>query len=203
MRVLIACETSGESRRAFAARGHDAYSVDLLPAADGSARHLQGDALPIIACGGWDLIIAHPPCKYLACSGNRWHSGSDERAAAVEWTRALWEACCAAAPRVALENPVGVLSSEWRAPDQYVHPWQHGHGETKRTGLWLRGLPLLTPSDTVAGREARCHRMPPSADRWQRRSATYPGIAAAFADQWGGALNQCTVNNERSIKYTF
>lgn len=189
MRVLVACESSGEVRRAFRARGHDAYSVDLLPADDDGEGHYQADAFAIIRDGAalrpWDLIIAHPPCTALAVSGNRWHAGTQGRIDAAVFVRrmaALMEQC---ATRYAIENPVGALSTLWRRPDQYVQPWQFGHGETKKTGLWLYNLPTLKPTNVVDGREQRVWKMGPSADRWKERSKTYTGIAEAMADQWG------------------
>ena len=181
MRVLVACEFSGVVRDAFAAHGHEAWSCDLLPCERGG-KHLQMDAL--VAAKGWDLMIAHPPCTYLAISGARWWSGrAREQRAAIRFVKAL-----AASPvsRIAIENPVGVLSTAWRPPDQYIQPWQFGHGETKKTGLWLKNLPLLVPTKIVDGRETRVHREPPGANRWKARSRTLRGIAEAMAEQWGG-----------------
>jgi len=182
MRVLVACEFSGTVRRAFRALGHDAWSCDLLPAEDGSLHHIQGDALAVIG-HGWDLMIAHPPCTHLAVSGARWWADKgNEQADALAFVRAL---LLAPIPRVAIENPVSKISSAIRKPDQVIQPWMFGHGETKATCLWLRGLPLLTPTKIVEGREARIHRMAPSPHRWRERSRTYEGIAAAMAQQWG------------------
>ena len=181
MRVLVACEFSGAVRRAFQARGHDAWSCDLLPAEDGGP-HLQGDVLEVLD-RGWDLMIAHPPCTHLAVSGARWFNGKlPEQAAALAFVRALLEA---PVPRIALENPVCIISSRIRKPDQIIQPWQHGHGEMKATCLWLKGLPRLLPSDVVEGRRPRVHFASPSPDRWKERSRTLPGIAAAMAEQWG------------------
>ena len=185
MRILVAFETSGAVREAFRARGHDVTSCDLLPADDGSPHHIIGDAFAVIASGKWDLIIAHPPCTALAVSGNRWYTGSAEREDAITFVKDLAALMSLHAPRWAIENPVGVLSSRWRKPTQYVQPWQFGHGETKKTGLWLHGLASLTPTDVVDGREQRVWRMGPSADRWKERSKTYQGIASAMAGQWG------------------
>ena len=182
MRVLVACEFSGVVRRAFAARGHDAWSCDLLSAEDESGNHIQGDARPLLG-DGWDLMIAHPPCTHLSSSGARWFKDKiAEQAEAIEFVLQL-----AAAPiaKIAIENPIGVLSSAWRKPDQIIQPWQFGHGETKATCLWFKGLPTLRPTDVVDGREAKVHRMQPGPDRWKERSRTYTGIAAAMADQWG------------------
>jgi len=183
MRVLVACEYSGTVRRAFAALGHDAWSCDLLPADDGSPNHIQGDVLPIAGQGDWDLMIAHPPCTHLAVSGARWFKDKlPEQAKSLDFVRQL---LAAPISRIALENPISIISSRIRKPDQVIQPWQYGHGETKATCLWLKGLPHLKPTNIVEGREARIHKMPPSPDRWKLRSITYPGIADAMADQWG------------------
>jgi hypothetical protein len=182
MRVLIACEYSGTSRRAFAARGHDVWSCDLLPADDGGPNHIQGDVLPILN-QGWDMMICHPPCTHLAVSGARWFKDKkQQQEEALDFVRALLDAPI---PRIALENPVSVISSRIRKPDQIIQPWQFGHGETKATCLWLKGLPHLKPTNIVEGREARIHKMPPSPDRWKLRSTTFTGIAEAMAEQWG------------------
>lgn len=182
MRVLVACEFSGVVRDAFRARGHDAWSCDLLPTEGDPRRHIQGDVLPVIYLG-WDLMIAHPPCTHLAVSGARWFKDKQrEQADALDFVRALLDAPI---PRIALENPISIISSRIRKPDQIIQPWMFGHGETKATCLWLKGLPKLTPTDIVDGREARVHRMAPGPDRWRDRSRTYPGIAAAMAQQWG------------------
>ena len=184
MRVLVACEFSGVVRRAFRERGHDAWSCDLLPAEDGDAHHIQGDCLAVLG-DGWDLMVAHPPCTHLAVSGARWFREKQaEQAEALEFVRRLLDAPI---PRIAIENPISIISSRIRKPDQIIQPWQFGHGEVKATCLWLRGLPKLLPTDIVAGREARVHRMPPGPDRWKERSRTFAGIAAAMADQWGAA----------------
>jgi len=181
MRVLVACEFSGIVRDAFIARGHDAVSCDLLPTeVDGP--HYQGDVTELLACG-WDLMIAHPPCTHLAVSGARWWKNKrEEQEQAIEFVRALADAPIR---RWAIENPVGCLSTRWRKPDQIVQPWQFGHGETKATCLWLKGLLPLQPTQIVDGREARIHRMAPGPQRWRERSRTYAGIAAAMAEQWG------------------
>ena len=180
MKVLVACEYSGTVRDAFRARGHDAMSCDLLPT-DVPGPHYQGDVRNVLG-DGWDLMIAHPPCTHLAVSGARWfHLKQQEQAEALDFVRLLMDAPI---PRIAVENPVSVISSRIRKPDQVIQPWQFGHGETKATCLWLSGLPALKPTNIVDGREARIHRLPPSPDRWKIRSATFPGIAAAMADQW-------------------
>lgn len=181
MRVLVACEYSGTVRDAFRARGHDAMSCDLLPT-DVPGPHHQGDVRDVLG-DGWDLMIAHPPCTHLAVSGARWfHLKRQEQAEALDFVRLL---LAAPISRIALENPVSIISSRIRKPDQVIQPWMFGHGETKATCLWLKRLPALKPTNIVDGREARIHRLPPSPDRWKIRSATFPGIAAAMADQWG------------------
>ncbi len=181
MKVLIACEFSGIVRDAFAARGHDAWSCDLLPT-ERPGEHIQGDVLAVLR-QGWDLMIAHPPCTHLAVSGARWFKDKQaEQTAALEFVRDLMAAPIA---RWAIENPVSIISSHIRKPDQVIQPWQFGHGETKATCLWLHNLPKLAPTNIVEGREARIHHMPPSPTRWAERSRTFEGIAAAMADQWG------------------
>ena len=181
MKVLIACEFSGTVRDAFIARGHDAMSCDLLPT-DKPGPHYQGDVFDIIG-DGWDLMIAHPPCTHLAVSGARWFKDKqEEQAEALEFVRRLLNADI---PKIALENPISIISSRIRKPNQIIQPWQFGHGETKATCLWLKELPLLKPTKIVEGRENRVHRMPPSQERWKLRSITYQGIADAMAEQWG------------------
>jgi hypothetical protein len=180
VRVLVACEYSGEVRDAFARLGHDAMSCDLLPT-ERAGPHYQGDVTGILG-DGWDLMVAHPPCTHLAVSGARWFSlKRQEQREALEFVRLL---LAAPIPRIALENPVSVISSRIRKPDQVIQPWQFGHGEVKATCLWLKNLPPLVPSNIVDGREARVHMMPPGPDRWKERSRTLPGIAAAMAEQW-------------------
>jgi site-specific DNA-cytosine methylase len=184
MNALIACEYSGIVRDAFIKRGHYAMSCDLLPT-ERPGRHFQGDILRVLRIGSmkWDLMIAHPPCTHLAVSGSRWFKDKvKEQAEALDFVRALM---AAPIPRIAIENPISVISSRIRKPDQIIQPWQFGHGETKATCLWLKGLPALTPTNIVEGREARIHRMSPGPDRWKDRSRTYQGIADAMADQWG------------------
>jgi len=157
-------------------------SCDLLPT-DVPGPHYQGDVMDIIG-DGWDMMIAHPPCTHLAVSGARWFKDKQtEQAEALEFVRALLGADI---PRIALENPVSIISSRIRKPDQVIQPWQFGHGETKATCLWLKGLPKLKATNIVEGREQRVHKMPPGPNRWKERSRTFEGIAAAMADQWGG-----------------
>ncbi len=184
MRVLVACEFSGVVRDAFKARGHDAMSCDLLPT-ERWGEHLVDDALLVARhCGKWDLMIAHPPCTHLAVSGARWFKEKQaEQEAALEFVRQL---LAAPIPRIALENPISIISSRIRKPDQIIQPWQHGHGETKATCLWLKNLPKLVPTQIVEGREPRVHFASPGPDRWKERSRTLQGIADAMADQWGG-----------------
>lgn len=183
MKVLIACEYSGRVRDAFIARGHDAMSCDLLPT-DSPGPHYQGDVFDIIN-DGWDLMVAHPPCDHLAVSGARWFKEKREdgrQQAAIEFFLRLAQADI---PKIALENPISIMSTHYRKPDQIIQPWWFGHGETKSTCLWLKGLPLLVPTNIVEGREARVHKLPPSKDRWKLRSTTYLGVAEAMAQQWG------------------
>lgn len=181
MRVLIACEYSGTVREAFRNRGHYALSCDLLPT-DRPGEHYQGDVRDVLN-DDWDLMIAHPPCTHLAVSGARWFKDKvREQAEALDFVRLLLGANI---PRIALENPVSIISSRIRKPDQVIQPWQFGHGETKATCLWLKNLPKLQPTNIVEGREGRIWKMPPSPDRWKLRSTTFEGIASAMAEQWG------------------
>ncbi len=182
MRVLVACEFSGVVRRAFRERGHDAWSCDLLAAEDGDPHHIQDDALHHL--DGWDLMIAHPPCTHLAVSGARWFKDKRrEQAEALEFVR--WLMVKAPVDRICVENPVSVISTRIRKPDQVIQPWQHGHGEVKATCLWLKNLPKLVPTNIVEGRKPRVHHASPGPDRWKERSRTLKGIADAMAQQWG------------------
>lgn len=177
MKVLVGCEFSGIVRDAFIAAGHEAMSCDLLPT-ESPGPHYEGDIFDIID-DEWDLAIFHPPCTHLAVSGARWFKDKqEEQAEALEFVKAL---LAAPIPRIALENPISIISSRIRKPDQIVQPWMFGHGETKSTCLWLKGLPKLIPTNIVEGREARVHRASPGPDRWKERSRTLPGIAAAMA----------------------
>jgi hypothetical protein len=187
MRVLVACEYSGKVRDAFIAQGHDAMSCDLLPS-DVPGPHYQGDVFDIID-QGWDLMIAHPPCTYLSNSGVRWLYSQPGRwdlmKGGANFFKALLEADI---PMIAVENPImhkHAVEIIGRRQNQVVQPWQFGHGETKGTCFWLKGLPKLVPTEVVEGREQRIHRLPPSADRWKIRSETFSGIANAMANQWG------------------
>jgi hypothetical protein len=183
MKVLVACEFSGIVRDAFAALGHDAWSCDLLPT-ERPGNHIMGDVLGILG-DGWDLMIAHPPCTHLAVSGARWFRekrADGRQQEAIDFFMALVNAPI---DKIAVENPVCIMSRIYRKPDQIIQPWQFGHGETKATCLWLKGLPLLQPSNVVDGRAHRVHLCPPGPGRWAERSRTFPGIAAAMAEQWG------------------
>lgn len=181
LRVLVACEYSGRVRDAFRSHGHDAMSCDLLPT-EAPGPHYQGPVEDLLN-EGWDLMIAHPPCTHLAVSGSRhFHYKQQQQAEALAFVRLLMDCSI---QRWCIENPVSVISSAIRRPDQIIQPWQFGHGETKTTCLWLRNLPRLKPTNPVAGRESLVHQMPPSADRWRNRSRTYTGIADAMGGQWG------------------
>ena len=185
MRVLAAFEITGRIRDAFLAKGHDAYSCDLLH--NDHPRHITGNAIDVIE-RGWDLVIACPPCTHLASSGARWFKEKQEDGRqwrAIELFYEVVEGCRWYAAASAIENPIGIMSTYWRKPDQIIQPWQFGHGETKATCLWLSNLPVLKPTNIVDGRNPRIHFMPPSKDRAEKRSETYPGIAKAMAEQWG------------------
>ena len=180
MRVLVACEFSGIVREAFRGKGHDAWSCDILDT-EQPGKHLKCDAHEVLG-DGWDLLIAHPPCTHLAVSGARWFKGKErEQEEALELVRTLLNAPI---EQIALENPVSVISSRIRKPDQIIQPWQFGHGEVKATCLWLKNLPNLVPTSIVGGREPKVHFASPGPDRWKLRSRTYAGIAEAMAEQW-------------------
>ena len=189
MRVLVACEESQEVCKAFRAHGHEAYSCDIQECSGGHPEwHLQVDVLEILKMR-WDLIIAHPPCTDLSVSGARWFAqkradGRQQRS--IDFFMKFTNLDC---PRVAIENPVCIMSTVWRKPDQIIQPWQFGHGETKATCLWLKGLPTLKPTNIVSGREQRVWKMPPSSERAKARSKTFPGIALAMAEQWGPGID--------------
>ena len=200
MRVLVACEYSGKVREAFRSMGHDAWSCDLLPADDGSEFHIQGDVTELLD-DGWDLMVAFPPCTYLCSSGLHWNKRRPERAAkteeALRFVQALMDAPI---PRIAIENPVGCISTRIRKASQYIQPYQFGDDASKKTGLWLKGLPLLVPTRNVEPRivngkkrwgnqtDSGQNRLGPSEDRWKIRSETYSGIADAMATQWGASI---------------
>ena len=195
MHILIACEYSGTVRDAFIRAGHDAMSCDLLPT-DAPGPHYQGDVFDIIN-NGWDMMIAHPPCTYLSVSGMHWTArGLRDPQLTEDALDFVSRLMAASIPRIAIENPISVISSRIRKPDQIINPWQFGHDASKRTCLWLKNLPLLTPTDIVEPRivngkkrwanqtDSGQNRLPPSDDRWKIRSETYTGIAQAMADQW-------------------
>jgi len=187
MNILVACEFSGIVRDAFCKLGHDAWSCDLLES-ERDGNHIVGDVAAIMEAGTWDMMIAHPPCTHLAVSGARWFKDKQqEQADAIKFVEMLWHS---GIPRICIENPVGVLPrlSSLGKATQWIQPWQFGHGETKKTGLWLKGLPLLEPTKIAEGREGRVWKMAPGPDRWKERSRTYTGIAEAMADQWGRGI---------------
>lgn len=189
MRVLIACEYSGRVRDAFIALGHDAISCDLLPT-EVPGPHYQGDVFDVIYSGDWyhhpqfDLMVCHPPCTHLAVSGARHFAAKKESGVQDEALNFVRKLLGCGIPRIALENPISIISSRIRKPDQVIQPWMFGHGEVKATCLWLKGLPKLIPTNIVSGREARVHKMPPGPNRWKERSRTLEGVAQAMADQW-------------------
>ena len=181
MKVLVGCEFSGIVRDAFIARGHDATSCDLLPS-ELPGPHIQADVLEVLGLG-WDLLVVFPPCTHLSASGARhWARKREEQRRALRFVRSLLDC---GIEHIALENPVGKISTAIRKPDQIIQPWQFGHGEVKTTCLWLKNLPRLIPTQIVAGRVQRCWKASQHPDRWKRRSRTYLGIAAAMAAQWG------------------
>lgn len=193
-KILIGCEESQIVTKAFRDMGFDAKSCDIQDTSGSMPlHHYKMDVFQAIAMHEWDMIILHPPCTHLAVSGNRWYGKGkpqhNKRIKAVEWTQALWDLAISVCNHVALENPVGVLNSMGDFPKpQYCQPWQFGHGETKKTGFWLNGLPPLVPTKIVSGREQRIWKMPPTAERGKLRSKTFTGIAEAMADQWGKIL---------------
>ena len=202
MKVLVACEYSGIVREAFALKGHNAWSCDLLPTDQPSDKHIQGDVLEIIN-DKWDLIIAHPPCTHLSVSGAaRWAEkvADGRQQAAIKFVEDIWNANC---PFIAIENPVGALStrSKLGKASQYIQPYEFGHAEQKKTGLWLKGLPKLIPTDVIDvsnlpnNQRQRLHYLPPSKDRWKIRSTTFQGIANAMADQWGNLRQEALQTN--------
>lgn len=189
MKILIACEESQEVTKAFRKLGHEAYSCDLQECSGGHPEwHIQGDVAPLLL-ETWGLIIAFPPCTDLAVSGARWFpekiaNGSQQKGIGFFMEFANYDLC-----PIAIENPIGIMSSKYRKPDQIIQPWQYGHGETKATCLWLKGLPKLMPTNIVEGREQRTWKLPPTADRGMLRSKTFPGIAEAMAIQWGNHIS--------------
>ena len=208
MKILVACEFSGTVRDAFSRGGHEAWSCDLLPS-EKPGNHYQGNVLDII-CDGWDLMVAHPPCTFLTVAANKWMKPEfadrfpgrpQQREEAVSFFMAMINAPI---PQIAVENPIGVISSRYRKPDQVVQPWMFGHGETKATCFWLKGLPRLIPThidgdmfaaETPPEREQRLHNLPPSPKRWMERSKTFQGIADAMATQWGNVNKLCELES--------
>lgn len=199
MRVLVACESSGTVRRAFRALGHDAWSCDLLPADDGDKHHIQLDAVGVAEKFPWDLMIAHPPCTHLAVSGARYFKDKQEvQRQALEFVKDLMTAPI---DKICIENPVSIISSKIRKPDQIIQPWMFGHNASKKTCLWLKNLPPLKMTDPVLPErfvdgkprwgnqtDSGQNKLGPSEDRWKLRSKTYDGIAIAMAMQWGGIV---------------
>lgn len=185
MKVLVACEFSGVVRDAFIARGHDAMSCDLRPT-EKPGPHYQGDVINVMHENTWDLMIAHPPCTHLAVSGARHFAAKRADGRQQEAVEFFMDFVLRAGniPRICIENPVCIMSTLYRKPDQIIQPWQFGHGETKKTCLWLKGLPKLVPTNIVEGREARIWRMAPGPDRERERSRTFQGIADAMSSQW-------------------
>lgn len=208
MKILVACEESQAVTTELRRLGHEAYSCDIIECSGGHPEwHIQGDALKLldgdhhclfwtmdgvghITPKRWDMLLAFPPCTHLAVSGARYFAQKrtdGRQQAAIDFFMKFANADC---PRIAIENPVGIMSTQWRKPDQIIQPWQFGHGETKATCLWLKGLPPLAPTKIVEGREQRVWKMPPGPDRVKERSKTYPGIAKAMAEQWAGACEE-------------
>jgi len=201
MKILVACEESQAVTIEQRKLGHEAYSCDIEPCSGGHPEwHKQMNVLPLLngkyGFGRWDMIIAFPPCTHLACSGAKWFSQKREdgrQQAAIEFFMQFAIADC---PKIAIENPIGIMSTYFRKPDQIIQPWQFGHGETKATCLWLKGLPLLKPTNIVEGRTPRIHHMPPGPDRAKMRSKTFLGIARAMAEQWAG---QCESTKQEGV----
>lgn len=186
MLILVGCEESQAVCKAFRERGHEAYSCDILPCSGGRPEwHIHGDVMEAIKSRGWDMIGLHCPCTYTALSGNGWYYNSPLRQQGAKFTKDCWDISCSVAGKVYLEQPKTIMQKYIGPKSQVIQPYQFGHGETKETWLWLKGLPVLVPTDEVTGRENKVWKMPPSPDRGKLRSKTYPGIAAAMASQWG------------------
>lgn len=190
MKILVACEESQAVTIELRRLGHEAYSCDIELCSGGHPEwHLQQDVIPLLT-QKWDMILAFPPCTHLAVSGAKWFAAkrADGRQQnAIDFFMQFANSDC---PRIAIENPVGIMSTVWKKPDQIIQPWQFGHGETKKTCLWLKGLPTLVPTNIVDGREQRIWKMPPSEDRAKNRAKTFPGIAKAMAEQWAGDIRE-------------
>jgi hypothetical protein len=187
MKVLVACEFSGIVRDAFTRRGHEAWSCDLLPSERPGGKHIQGNVLDRFD-EGWDVMIAFPPCTHLAVSGARWFK--DKQQEQEDAKRFFMFFVNAHIPKIAIENPIGIMSTYYRKPDQIIQPWWFGHGETKAICLWLKNLPKLEPTNIVEGRTPRVHYESPGKNRWKNRSRTMQGIAHAMAEQWGEPRQQ-------------
>jgi hypothetical protein len=197
MRILVGCEESQTVTKAFQALGHETYSCDIIPCSGGHPEwHIRGDVFDVIDEGGWDMGIFFPPCTYLTVTGNKWFKDQPERKSGALVGQARRDAredaifffmrlMTCDIPKIAIENPIGIMTSRYRKPDQVLQPWMFGHNEQKATCLWLKNLPTLTPTDIVEGREQKLHLLPPSKDRAKLRSKTYQGIASAMAQQWG------------------
>ena len=190
MKILVACEESQAVTIELRRLGHEAYSCDIIPCSGGHPEwHLQVDALELLKMK-WDMILAFPPCTHLAVSGARYFEQKRKdgrQQAAIDFFMRFANSDC---PRIAIENPVGIMSTVWKKPDQIIQPWQFGHGETKKTCLWLKGLPPLISTEIIEGREQRIWKMPPSEDRAKNRAKTFPGIARAMAEQWAGDIRE-------------
>lgn len=188
MRVLVACEHSGVVRRAFAALGHDAWSCDVLPAEDESPNHIKDDVRKHLE-EGWDLMVAHPPCTHIACSGGAWFAekrADGRQQEGIDFFMEMWNAPI---EKVAVENPISIMSTVFQPPSQIINPWMFGHPECKATCLWIRKMPLLRPTAVVPEKDrirGWSDNMPETKDRWKKRSRTFEGIAAAMAAQWSG-----------------
>ena len=189
MKILVACEESQAVTIAFREKGHEAYSCDIQDCSGGHPEwHLQKDVFEVLLEHDWDMVIAFPPCTDLAVSGARWFKEKQEdgrQQKSIDFFLSFVEWHEMSGKPLAIENPVGIMSTHYRKPDQIIQPWQFGHGETKATCLWLHGLPKLEPTNIVDGRDQRVWKMPPGPERAKMRSKTFQGIAKAMADQWG------------------
>lgn len=211
--ILLSCEESQEICKALRALGHEAYSNDLKPCSGGHPEwHLQMDCFEAIKLKKWDLIIAFPPCTYLTISANKWYKdqpprksgvlvGAERREAREDAIEFFMKFVNCGIEHIAIENPIGVMSTRYRKPDQVIQPWMFGHGETKATCLWLKNLPLLKPTNIVTGREQRLHKLPPTENRAELRSKTYSGIALGIAEQWGKYLDYIKLTPEECKIY--
>jgi site-specific DNA-cytosine methylase len=185
MKILIGCEFSGIVREAFRKKGHVVYSCDLDPSTDNSPYHIQDDVFNVLLRESWDMLIAFPPCTHLCSSGARWFAEKRNDGRQIAAINFFLNLASSNVPKICIENPIGIMSSRYRKPDQIVQPWQFGHPETKATCFWLKNLPILKPTNIVKPTEQRIWRMPPSKDRSKLRSIFFSGIAEAMAEQWG------------------